>query len=214
MYQSQSTTLLFISAMLASLLPGQVCADTYNKSSQTSLQLPIEWHMWKEKHGKTYGYDTILCIQLKKYVCCSSFKEELERQIIWQSNIAFIKTHNRYNATLGYTLAMNRMGDLVRDYLSPIPHTHTHTLSLNSTQSEIEYRRLYGCLDHADNGSTPFPLYSPPSSLTENISYLPDTVDWHTMDAVSAVRDQVRQCYSTRDIISLSRIKSPWLYNQ
>lgn len=39
---------------------------------------------------------------------------ELERHIIWRTNQQYIDAHNKYNATFGYTLAMNGMGDLVR----------------------------------------------------------------------------------------------------
>ena len=39
------------------------------------------------------------------------------------------------------------------------------------------------------------PLYTPP--VTENTSYLPTTVDWHTNNAVTHVKDQVEQMILT-----------------
>lgn len=68
-----------------------------------SLQLSAEWHMWKAEHRKSYVTD----------------REEVYRHVVWQSNSKFISAHNQFNLTFGYTLAMNEMGDLVRDYM---PH--------------------------------------------------------------------------------------------
>ena len=41
--------------------------------------------------------------------------EELHRHTIWQSNKKYIDGHNEHAADFGYTLAMNKFGDLVSE---------------------------------------------------------------------------------------------------
>lgn len=62
------------------------------------FDLPPEWHAWKGIHNKKYEND----------------HEELSRHVIWLSNQKYIDEHNKYADTFGYTLGMNRYGDLVR----------------------------------------------------------------------------------------------------
>lgn len=50
-----------------------------------------------QSHGKDYG----------------TTEEEMMRHTIWESNKKYIDTHNEHADTLGYTLAMNKFGDLV-----------------------------------------------------------------------------------------------------
>ncbi len=71
---------------------------TYRAAPHTPYDLPPEWHHWKVAHGKGY----------------SSKREELYRNVVWQSNKKFIDAHNAMNETFGYTLAMNIFGDMVR----------------------------------------------------------------------------------------------------
>ena len=61
------------------------------------LQLSQEWHQWKSEHGKSY----------------LSEREELERHLIWQSNLKYIEAHNKNSHILGFSLKMNHFGDLV-----------------------------------------------------------------------------------------------------
>lgn len=71
--------------------------------------------------------------------------------------------------------------------ISPSPSSFTSSIHTH-IQSEVEYQKQYGCIDHStDNGSTPLLDYTPP---TEDVS-LPVAVDWHTKGAVAAVKDQV-----------------------
>ena len=66
------------------------------------------------------------------FIIVHTKKSYIERHVIWQANQQYIDTHNRYNASFGYTLAMNRLGDLVMDrvieyyYRYDLPNTHTH----------------------------------------------------------------------------------------
>lgn len=62
-----------------------------------SLSLPLEWHMWKQEHGKSY----------------ENVKEELTKHLVWMGNQEFINQHNKYSGVFGYTLKMNHLGDLV-----------------------------------------------------------------------------------------------------
>ena len=61
------------------------------------LQLSEEWHQWKSEHGKSY----------------LSEREELERHLVWQSNLKYIEAHNQNAHILGFSLKMNHFGDLV-----------------------------------------------------------------------------------------------------
>lgn len=54
------------------------------------------WRAWKSFHGKTYG----------------DVGEERVRNFIWQDNLKRIVSHNEGHK---YKLAMNHLGDLVRE---------------------------------------------------------------------------------------------------
>ena len=43
-----------------------------------------------------------------------STEEELMRHTVWESNKKYIDNHNEHADTLGFTLAMNEFGDLVK----------------------------------------------------------------------------------------------------
>ncbi len=57
-----------------------------------------EWRLWKSEQARLYVSST----------------EELERYVIWRSNKAYIESHNEYSQEFGYTVRMNKFGDLVR----------------------------------------------------------------------------------------------------
>lgn len=56
-----------------------------------------EWHLWKAEHEKSYKDE----------------KEEVERHMVWMSNKKYIEQHNKHADELGFTLKMNKFGDLV-----------------------------------------------------------------------------------------------------
>lgn len=56
-----------------------------------------EWKQWKHLHTK----------------CYASNNEELERYVIWQTNKAYVEYHNALADNFGYTLALNKFGDMV-----------------------------------------------------------------------------------------------------
>ena len=62
-----------------------------------AVDFPPEWHLWKATHQKTYEGE----------------HEELRRHIVWLSNQKYIEEHNKYSEHFGYTLEMNKFGDLV-----------------------------------------------------------------------------------------------------
>lgn len=70
------------------------------------VQLSQEWQRWKLEHGKSYQSD----------------REELERHLIWQSNMKYIEAHNQNAHILGFTLKINHFGDLV-SIVCNIAHT-------------------------------------------------------------------------------------------
>lgn len=57
--------------------------------------LRLKWGDWKDMHGKNYRHDA----------------EEEERSKVWMENKKYIDAHNE---STGYTLRMNKFGDLVR----------------------------------------------------------------------------------------------------
>ena len=65
------------------------------------FQQPGEWQLWKTQHGKSY----------------QSEQEEMERNVIWQSNKKYIEAHNQNSHILGFTLKMNHFGDVVSSLL-------------------------------------------------------------------------------------------------
>lgn len=60
-------------------------------------QLSREWCSWKTQHKKSYISDS----------------EELERHLIWLSNVKYIEGHNANEHIFGYRLSMNQYGDMV-----------------------------------------------------------------------------------------------------
>ena len=58
-----------------------------------------EWQVWKSRHEKIY--DTHLV--------------ELEKHLTWLSNKKYIEQHNANSHIFGFTLAMNKFGDMVRN---------------------------------------------------------------------------------------------------
>ena len=82
--------LLVISATIIGLISLSHCTLVY--------QHPQEWRLWKSEHRKSY----------------TSTSEELERHLIWLSNRKYIEGHNANADVFGYSLSMNRFGDMVR----------------------------------------------------------------------------------------------------
>ena len=66
-------------------------------ATATAVELSEEWHLWKSEHKKSYQNEI----------------EELERHNIWLSNNEYIEQHNQRSDVFGYTLKMNKFGDLV-----------------------------------------------------------------------------------------------------
>lgn len=71
--------------------------------AKLNVEYPQEWHSWKALHGVSYEDD----------------HEELGRHIIWQSNKKYIEEHNKYAEVFGYTLELNKFGDMVRGLSEP-----------------------------------------------------------------------------------------------
>lgn len=91
---------LVLIILLLHAFQAEAKGTAYRKKYRQHLSKPAlsaEWHTWKSIHGKSY----------------QSHREELNRHSVWQANKKFIEAHNAKNKTLGYTLAMNELGDLV-----------------------------------------------------------------------------------------------------
>ena len=65
--------------------------------AKLNVEYPHEWHSWKAQHGVSYEDEHV----------------ELGRHIVWLSNKKYIEEHNKYAEEFGYTLEMNKFGDLV-----------------------------------------------------------------------------------------------------
>ena len=70
---------------------------TASKTSRAALQYGLDWALWRRGHSKVY----------------SSPEEELEKYVVWRSNTAYIEYHNNYADKFGFSLAMNKYGDMV-----------------------------------------------------------------------------------------------------
>ena len=84
-------------------------------SCEVQYQHPEEWQLWKTQHGKSYG----------------SQREELERHLVWLANREYINAHNKNAHILGFTLAMNHLGDIVSLHplnTSTLGHSFKHIL--------------------------------------------------------------------------------------
>ena len=83
-----------------------ICLVLAIASCEVQYQHPEEWHLWKTEHGKSY----------------ESQREELERHLVWLSNREYINAHNKNAHILGFTLAMNHLGDIVSLCILHMPH--------------------------------------------------------------------------------------------
>lgn len=66
-------------------------------SDPAGREFSEEWHLWKAEHEKSYKDEN----------------EEVERHMVWMSNKKYIEQHNKHADELGFTLKMNKFGDLV-----------------------------------------------------------------------------------------------------
>lgn len=73
-----------------------------SREEEEGVEFPLEWHLWKGEHRKMY-HDN---------------KEELRRHVVWLGNQEYINQHNKYAHLFGYTLKMNRLGDLVCGHMT------------------------------------------------------------------------------------------------
>lgn len=131
-----------------------------------------EWLKWKEDYSRSY----------------ESVVHELERYVTWKSNRAFIGAHNELKDEFGYTLAMNQYGDM-----SSSEYYYSTRCLLN-----------YNYSPKPDNVTVDGHTVKRPTVKTFqwpkglNTTSLPSEVDWRTMGAVAAVKDQgrCRSCYA------------------
>lgn len=143
----------------------------------TAFEFPAVWNAWKAEHGKNYR----------------SVKEELYRHIIWQSNLKYVDEHNAHADKFGYTLKMNKFGDL----------------------ESSEFAAMYNGYRSSSAKRTGKPFVP-----TVDAGDLPTSVDWRDKGFVTPVKDQ-GQCGScwafsttgsiegqhfnaTRELVSLS----------
>jgi C1A family cysteine protease len=126
------------------------------------LNLPHEWHAWKAIHEVSYETE----------------HEELLRHVVWSSNQKYIDEHNKYADTFGYTLEMNKFGDMTNAEFTDLMMCVQDSKHLNSSlNSKLQDSKFRGRVRE----------YKHPEGVT-----LPDTVDWRTGGAVTHVKDQLR----------------------
>lgn len=104
-------------------------------------------------------------------------EEELRRQVNWQSNMEYIQQHNKYADKFGYTLAMNHFGDLT---------TQEWVEQLQCIQ-EVQPEEPEGL--NSRYGRKVFHAFN---MSRDSVANLPETMDWRTSGAVTAVKDQLR----------------------
>ena len=69
----------------------------------SDVQLRAEWSFWKTTHRKKY----------------STSVQDLERYVVWRANKAYISYHNSFASNFGFSLSMNKFGDLVSLHTNP-----------------------------------------------------------------------------------------------
>ncbi len=94
----QTCLVLLVSQQLRSLAWKFGSETESFERGRQGLEDADEWRLWKSEQARLYASST----------------EELERYVIWRSNKAYIESHNEYSQEFGYTVRMNKFGDLVR----------------------------------------------------------------------------------------------------
>ena len=89
---------------------------------ETATQENIQIYLNEKFLSKSYMYIKTLYLLIIVHT-------KKSRHVIWQANQQYIDTHNRYNASFGYTLAMNRLGDQSYNRYD-LPNTHTHIIQV------------------------------------------------------------------------------------
>lgn len=84
-------------AMLTTIVLLSVLGLGMCSKMMAEYQFVEEWKLWKSEHRKSYQSDM----------------EDLENHKVWLSNKKYIELHNANSHIFGYTLAMNRYGDMV-----------------------------------------------------------------------------------------------------
>lgn len=135
-----------------------------------------EWNSWKTQHRKEYSSDL----------------EELERHLVWLSNKQYIDAHNANEDIMGFRLAMNTFGDMVRKIIIMLflLFAKVCVYASHSSQTDAEYISQYNGFHQSRNRTHMKPKPFKPV-LHYNESYLPRSLDWRTKGAVSRVKKQV-----------------------
>lgn len=133
-----------------------------------------EWETWKLTHHKTYGNELFGSLGNMVNEHHSMYgQEEGFRMKIWMENRAKIERHNRraVQGMKSYHLAMNQFGDLLPHEFVSIVNGYKRQDAFNSTLTKTPFQgALFLAPAHVDS--------------------LPDSVDWRTLGAVTAVKDQ------------------------
>ena len=147
--------------LLFALIATCVCSSLVDQS------LEEEWQLFKKQHGKTYTSPEI----------------ELNRRLIWQSNLDFINRHNK-EALEGlhtFTVKMNKFGDLTNEEFVRFYTGFNATKKMEKVKSDRTFQRPLG-------------------------AHIPDSIDWRDLGAVTAVQNQ-QQCGSCWAFTALAALE-------
>nr|CAH04635.1 silicatein beta [Suberites domuncula]CAH05007.1 silicatein-B protein SILICAbge_SUBDO [Suberites domuncula]CAI46304.1 silicatein beta [Suberites domuncula] len=148
---------------------GNYTADTKSVRLTPVLEFEEDWKQWTTDHHKVF----------------SDVRERVDKYAVWRANKEYIDQHNQNAQRLGYTLKMNKFGDLTtKEFIEGIhcvqdyqPTNASHLNKKHNTHAFVDYG------DFVRGGA---------GEGVRGVGDMPETMDWRTSGVVTKVKDQLR----------------------